>query len=545
MDASRFFVHPSEGHVQHPGWSGALDVGIDGLPCLGDNRRLLVLRNGTLIDGSGAVAVVGDLLVADGRIAALGRFDAPSGVPTIDCSGQIVAPGFIDIHSHSDLQVLQNDRAKADQGVTTEVVGNCGFSAFPYTDCRESLHQFANGILYGHDKDWGWRNAREYLQSVEQAAKVADVYSLVGHGSLRTAYMGQRQGVPEPKELESMEGALAESLEGGAAGFSTGLMYAPGSSAPWEELLRLCQVVARHGKVYATHMRSYGQRLLDSLQEQIDLARESGVRLQISHLQAVGRGNWEKQVLALELIERARDSGIDIEFDSYPYLAGSTVMTQLLPQRAMDGGMEALMGRLRNSQECERLAAETTRGMAQEWSDIFIASVGSKGNQHLVGKSVAEIAAEREVSGIDAAIDLLLEENGSVNILSFNQSEENLRHLLTHPLCTVISDGFYVKGRPHPRLYGTFPCLLGEMVRRRQWLTLPEAIHKITGKPAQRFGMLDRGILKPGYRADITVFDPALIEGRATYEVPEAAPEGIKLVLRGGLQITPPCESKN
>jgi dihydroorotase/N-acyl-D-amino-acid deacylase len=316
-------------------------------------------------------------------------------------------------------------------------------------------------------------------------------------------------------------------------------MYAPGSSAPHDELVRLCQVVARHGKVYATHMRSYSHQLLESLEEQIALARESGCRLQISHLQAVGRLNWDKQARALELHEQAAAEGIDVQFDSYPYLAGSTVLTQLLPQSAMDGGIPQLLKLLDRPEERSAIAEATTRDLAQRWSDIFIASVGSERNQHLVGRSFEDLAEERGTAGVDTALDLLVEEKGVVNILSFNQSEENLRKLLSHPLCTVISDGFYVKGRPHPRLYGTFPCLLGEIARQRGWLTLAEAVHKITGKPALRFGLNNRGRLAVGYAADVVLFDPDRIAGRATYENPRTPPEGVTLVFRGGRQITP------
>ncbi len=510
---------------------------------------MLLLQNATLIDGTGAPPWLGNLLIDGDRIASLGNAD-PADAAKIDCTGLAAAPGFIDIHSHSDLQVLENDRAKADQGVTTEVVGNCGFSPYPFlndpfTKGRSALHEFAGGILFGSETDWGWQSAGEYIEEIHRRARLSNVLSLTGHGSLRIAHMGHRQGPPEPKEMDAMERALAECFSEGSCGLSTGLMYAPGSSAPREELIRLCRVVAKHGKVYTTHMRSYSHDLLESIEEQIDLARESGCRLQISHLQTVGRANWEKQARALELLERARLEGIDVEFDSYPYLAGSTVLTQLLPQRAMDGGIAQLLNLLADPAERQAIARATTAGMAQEWSDIFVASVGSERNRSLAGRSFAEIAAEREIAAIDAALDLLIEERGIVNILSFNQSDENLERLLTHPLCTVISDGFYVKGRPHPRLYGTFPFLLGEISRRRGWLTISEAVHKITAKPAARFDLKDRGRLAAGFVADIVLFDPVLVEGRASYEDPKVPPEGIAMVFRGGRQITPNTRSMN
>jgi N-acyl-D-amino-acid deacylase len=412
-------------------------------------------------------------------------------------------------------------------------VGNCGFSAYPCGPDRSQLQQYANGIFHG-GAQWGWRTAGEYLEAAARRASLASVASLVGHGSLRVALFGYRQSPLDAAGLDRMEQALADALSAGAAGLSTGLMYAPGSSAPFEELLRLCRVVARYGCIYATHMRSYSWRLLESIDEQIELARRSGCRLQISHLQAVGRANWPKQEAALEKIERARSEGVDVAFDCYPYLAGSTVMTQLLPQWTLDGGVEGLLSLLADPLRRACIASETAAGLAQDWSDIFISAVGSARNRHLVGRSVEELARRRNLKPADAVLDLLLEERGSVNMLSFNQSEDNLRKLLSHPLCNVISDGFYVNGRPHPRLCGTFPLLLGPICRERRWLALPEAVHKITARPAERFRLQDRGRLAPGCFADITVFDPETIDGPATYDAPETPPRGIRMVFRQG-----------
>ena len=494
----------------------------------------VLLRGGMVIDGSGAPPLSGDVLISDGLIAALGRFEAPPDTCSIDCAGLTIAPGFIDAHSHSDLQVLENRTEKARQGVTTEVVGNCGFSAYPAAADRRALHDFANGIFCGGDS-WGWDSARGYLDAVTRSAHKVNVVTLVGHGALRIAVAGARLGPLTGRELDAMEKVLDESLAAGAGGFSTGLMYSPGESAPFEELVRLCRVVARRGKVYATHMRDYGFRLLEAVEEQIELARRAGCRLQISHFQAVGTANWPRQAPALELIERARAEGLDIAFDCYPYVAGSTVLTQLLPQRALEGGTGGLMSRLRDPAERGRIARDTVAGMAHRWTDLFISAVASDANRHVVGRSIESIAEERGCEPIDAVLDLLLEERGAVNMLEFNQSEENLRRTLTHPLSNIISDGFYVKGRPHPRLHGTFPELLGRVCREKKWMDLPEAIHKITARPAERFSLRGRGRLKPGYHADVVVFDAARIGSPATYDDPEIAPIGIRLVLRNGV----------
>lgn len=494
------------------------------------------LRGGTLIDGSGAPARRGDLVIHDGHIQALGAFDPPGqGAQLIDCSDLVIAPGFVDAHSHSDLQVLERRPEKVHQGVTTEVVGNCGFSPYPTGDHGQALREFANGIFCGGD-DWGWPSGAAYLAAAKKSPFTQPL-SLVGHGSLRIAVAGNRLGALSDAEVDRMEGLLSDAISAGAAGLSTGLMYAPGSSAPLEELERLCRVVARHGAVYATHMRTYFSGLVDAVDEQLNLARRTGCRLQISHLQAAGAANWPLQARALHRIEQAAAHGIDVRFDCYPYTAGSTVLTQILPQSALEGGAAAMIERLNDPTQRQRIAGEVARTNPWRWTDIYISAVASDRNRTVVGKNLEQISKARGRDPIDVIFDLLTEERAAVNMLCFNQSDENLRATLTHPLSMVGSDGFYVKGRPHPRLHGTFPTLLGTYVREKGWLTLEEAIHKITGAPAARFDLKDRGLLKPGYAADVTVFDPKSIGTTATYEEPELPPTGIRHVFRDGVQI--------
>jgi dihydroorotase/N-acyl-D-amino-acid deacylase len=494
---------------------------------------MLFLANGLLFDGTNRPGAPGSLLIEGDRIAAAGAISAPTDCPRFDCAGLAVAPGFIDLHSHSDLQVLENRPEKVIQGVTTEAVGNCGFSPFPYTGDPGVLREFGAGIL-GRPDGWGWSSAAGYLDAVEKQSTRVGVASLAGHGSLRVAVTGLRQAPPAAAELDRMAGLLEESLDAGCAGFSTGLMYAPGSSAGPEELERLCSVVARKQKLYATHMRSYAAGLIAAVREQLDLARATGCRLQISHLQAAGRTNWDRQQQAVDEIEAARAQGIDVEFDIYPYQCGSTVLTQFLPQWALDGGATAMMARLDDAAERRRMLAEMTQERSPLWRDITISAVQSAANAPLVGKTIAEIAAARQRDPAETALDLVGEERGAINIISFNQSESNLKQLLTHPLCSVISDGFYVSGKPHPRLHGTFPELLGSVVRDRGWMSLAEALHKITAKPAARLGLRDRGCLEPGCQADVTVFDPAAIQSRATYESPAHDPVGVVKVIRAG-----------
>jgi N-acyl-D-amino-acid deacylase len=495
-----------------------------------------ILTGGTIIDGTGAPPISGEVAIWGGRIVSVGSPQSSRSVVAedveynfIDCRGCIIAPGFIDVHSHSDLQVLENRTEKLLQGVTTEVVGNCGFSAYPLPDNPQVLRDFANGIFCGGDS-WGWNTASDYLAKASES-QVATVASLVGHGSLRIKVAGNTCRALTIRELDTMSGLLDEALQEGAAGFSSGLMYAPGSGASPQELTALCHVVARRGGVYATHMRSYSDRLVEAVKEQISIAEASGCRLQISHLQAAGEDHWPAQQHAIAAIEQASARDVDVAFDAYPWLAGSTVLTQVLPQTALEGGISQLLSRLTDPVQRESIRTEVKP--EARWNGVVITSAENNPDS-LVGRSIQEIADERGTEPSTVVLDILLEQRGNVNIVEHAQSMENLHALLTHPLAMVITDGVYTRGRSHPRLYGTFPLLLGDVVREHHWLSLEEAVHKVTGKPAAAFHLHDRGRIAEGYVADITVFDPETVRTGATYDMPAVAPEGIKSVLRNG-----------
>jgi dihydroorotase/N-acyl-D-amino-acid deacylase len=495
-----------------------------------------ILTGGTIIDGTGAPPFSGEVVISSDRIVFAGipernrPITAPdSGCEVIDCTGCVIAPGFIDAHSHSDLQILENRNEKLLQGVTTEVVGNCGFSAYPLPEDPQVLRDFANGIFCG-DNSWGWSSASDYLASARRS-RVATVASLVGHGSLRIKVAGNTSRSLTSRELDTMSGLLDEALQQGAVGFSSGLMYAPGSGASAEELATLCRVVARRGGVYATHMRNYSDTLVEAVEEQISIAEESVCRLQISHLQAAGQDNWPLQQYAIAAIEQASARGADVAFDAYPWLAGSTVLTQVLPQTALDGGISQLLSRLADPVQRESIRTEIKP--EARWDGVVITSAATN-PASLVGRSIQDIADERGSEPDNVVLDILREQQGNVNIVEHCQSMENLHALLTHPLAIVITDGVYTTGRSHPRLYGTFPRLLGDVVRELKWLSLEEAVHKVTGKPAAAFHLHDRGRIAGGYAADITVFDPETVRTDASYEIPAVAPAGIRSVWRNG-----------
>jgi dihydroorotase/N-acyl-D-amino-acid deacylase len=360
---------------------------------------------------------------------------------------------------------------------------------------------------------------------------VATVVSLVGHGSLRIKVAGNTSRALTGRELDTMSDLLDEALQEGAAGFSSGLMYGPGCGASPHELTALCRVVARRGGIYATHMRSYSAGLMEAVEEQISIAEESECRLQISHLQAAGPDYWPLQQRAIEAIEEASARGVDVAFDAYPWLAGSTVLTQMLPQSALEGGISDLLSRLRDP--VQRESIRTRIQPEARWNRVVITSVANHAGS-LVGRSIQEIADERKNTPESVVLDILLEQQGMVNVVEHCQSLDNLHALLTHQLAIVITDGVYTRGRSHPRLYGTFPLLLGDLVRERKWLTIEEAVHKVTGKPAARFYLKDRGRIAEGYVADITVFDPETVRSDASYEMPAIAPTGFRYILRHG-----------
>lgn len=492
---------------------------------------MILLTGGMLYDGSGSAPRETSILIDAETVQSLGPIAPSSDMECVDCSGLAIAPGFIDVHSHSDLEVLEHRPEKIRQGVTTEVVGNCGFSLFPKIEVTDLVPSFD---IFERRGNRTWGDAEAYFDDIERIGSRTNAAALTGHSSLRASVLGMGPEKATGETLDRLKTVLSRSLEQGSIGLSTGLNEVPSSYADLDELTELCHVVKRFGGLYTSHLRDYKFRLLQAVEEALELGRRTGVSVELSHLQAVGRKNWDVQEAVQEKIERAHADGVNVGIDAYPYLAGSCSLTQMLPTWALAGGTEALLNRLADPVERKRIAKETEADMANTWNDIIIASVGKQENKGNVSRPIQEIAEERGGSGIETALSLLQENRGKVRIISFNQSDENLKKVLTHRLTTIITDGLWTEGKPHPRTFGTYPLFLGHYVRDLQWMGLSEAIHKVTTLPAQRFGLERRGAVQRGWFADVTVFDPERIGTASSYLEPDQPPQGIVHVMVNG-----------
>ena len=490
------------------------------------------------MDGTGNPWYRGDASVKDGVITGVGRLDRGAG-EVIEAEGLVVSPGFIDTHSHSDLMLMVEPHAeqKIMQGVTTEIVGQDGLGEAPLRDdVVYEWRRYLSGLNGDPPVDWGWRSLGEYLDRLEAAKPSINVASLVGHGNIRLLAVGMENRRATQGELEDMKGLVASAMEEGAYGMSTGLIYPPCVYADASELTELCSVVAEYGGVFVVHMRNEGNRLRESIDEMFQVARGSGVPLHISHFKANGRPSWGRAPLAVEKVEEARRGGLDVTVDQYPYVAGSTFLGSLIQPWAHEGGLEKLLDRLRDKETRARilrqLLEEGDEGDRLRWEGIMITNVATPKNKPLEGIRLADAAKLRGQKPAEALLDIVLEEENAATMVSFTMHEDDVRTIMRAPFQMVCTDGI-VLGRPHPRAYGSFPRVVGRYVRDGV-LRLEEAVRKMTSAPAQRFGLLDRGILRPGFAADITIFDPERVIDTATYEEPIKFPEGIEYVIVGG-----------
>jgi len=502
----------------------------------------ILIKNGQIVDGFNAPSFNGDVGIKNERIMAIGRLGLGSPeTKLIDAKGKVVCPGFFDIHSHSDFTIMVNPKAesKVRQGVTTEVCGNCGFSAAPqYQQVKERISL----ICQEFGIDYHWNSLKEYLEILEQIGIGVNFVPLIGQGNIRASVVGYTDRRPTLKEVDKMKKLIAKCMEEGAFGLSTGLIYPPGCFTKTDELIELCKVVGEAGGMYVTHLRSEGDRLLEAVQEAIDIGGMANVqKVHISHLKTAGKANWHKLDSVFEEIEKTLPFGLSITCDRYPYTASSTDLDSILPDWVYEGGMEKELERLKTPEIREKIAQQLL-AKPSDWDSIMISSVKTKTNKWMEGKRISEIMQTVQSSNTcELIFSLLIEEEGKVEAIFFEMSEDNLKKILKKPYVMIGSDasartdyGILATTKPHPRAFGTFPCLLANYVREKKILTLEEAIYKITYQPAHLLGIKNRGRLKEGNFADVVVFNPEKIKDLSSYESPLRYPIGIEYVIING-----------
>ncbi len=502
----------------------------------------MIIKGGTVVDGLTENALKVDLGIIGEQIQALGDLRGAIGKLMIDATGRVVSPGFIDIHAHSDAaQVLLNPKceSKIRQGVTTELTGNCGGSSFPLKpEASDEEKEFLAKVNLTRD----WQNLEGYFARVKKGGVAFNYATLVGQGTIRSLIMNEDRRKPTADELDRMKKFVAEAMEQGAVGISSGLEYTPSGFASTEEMVELCRVAAPYGGFYATHVRSEDQAVVEAIAESIHIAESAGLPLQISHFKSCGRTNWWKVPMLIDLVEKAQQKGLKVTADRYPYTAYSTGLSINFPRWAMDGGSEALVKRLKDPELRRKMRDETMEKMeGTSWEDILIVDANNESDKKFIGKRISEAAAEMHQDPYEFSCDLIVEEGGNVDIVGFGMNDETTELVLRHPLVMLCSDGFALapygplhRGMPHPRNYGTFPRFLRMYVREKKLVSLPVAIKKMTSMPAAKLGLKDRGAIKKGNFADIVVFDPLTIADKATYTEPEQYPVGIDYVIVNG-----------
>jgi N-acyl-D-amino-acid deacylase len=502
-----------------------------------DGRFVLEIVNGIIADGSGGPVFENPgLVIRKDRMYFAVRGSGNPGAKVIDAGKLIIAPGFIDAHSHSDVAVLRNPVAENRilQGITTEVTGNCGFSPFPVTD----LNREAMKLEF---KRYGvrlrWSTLDEYAKAVDRARPAINIAPLQGHGNLRAAAMGYAGRPPDRRELRLMKSLLSESMRAGSFGLSSGLEYTPSSFADWRELAELCSVVSKYGGVYATHMRNEDDFLEKSIAESLKVSRQAGVRLEISHLKSTRRANWGKVVTVLAELEKKAGRNRGIGWDAYPYSACHTDLTITLPAYIMDGGFTAMLSAVADPRTRSKVAADMERDRdTEDWKAIVVEDITSDQISHFNHRNIRDIARELNVSAPEAVLRLLEINGHDIAIIVHNMAQEDVDMVFTHPMTGIGSDSsVYTGGHPHPRAFGTFPRAFARYVREQRNCPIELMVRKASGLNAERFSIPMRGFLRDGYFADIVIFSPDEIADRSTYEQPSVAPAGIKHLIVNGV----------
>ncbi len=521
-----------------------------------------IVRGAVLIDGTGADPATADVRIgAEGRVTAIGPTITPGeGETIVDGSGKVLCPGFIDMHSHSDLYTLVRpadgvaplgDGPKLLQGCTAQVFGQDGISAAPVGDDDvESYAAYIAGLDgFLEPARWTWRTFGHYLSAL-RGASTTRIAGLVGHSTIRRLVMGMEDRAPTAAELEGMRGAVAQAMDDGALGLSTGLVYVPAAYAETAELIALCEVVAAKGGRFFVHVRSESDRVVEATEEVITVAQRTGVHLHYSHIKAAGRSNWPLGERLVAMVDAAVEDGVTITSDVHPYTAGSTTAQVLLPPWMLEGGRDAALRRLADpaarARARHQLLTDTTSwdnwwAFSDGWEGLRIAGLPHGLRPEIVGWSFAQLLAASHIEephsaeGFDVAFDLLAEAGLAVSIVSFNNTEDNVARFLAQPHCTIGSDALInPDGHPHPRLYGTFPRVLGRFVRDIGAIDLPSAVTAMTGRAARALGTPSVGTVRVGGAADLVLFDPATVIDRATYVDPRLHPEGIDRVWVAG-----------
>lgn len=505
----------------------------------------LLIKNGLVVDGTGNKGFIGSVAIENDIISAIGDIAEEGFERVIDATGKVISPGFIDTHSHSDLELFFDPYIgpKAHQGITTELLGQDGISLAPLPEKYISPWRKNLAGLDGDsdDLDWTYETVDGYLTMIEKAGVGLNEAYLVPHGNVRMEILGLDNVIATDEQLREMCDVLRRELEAGAYGLSTGLIYMPCAYSDTRELVELCKVVAEYDKVFVIHQRSEADTIIDSMKEVIEIGRKSGVKVHFSHFKVCGRKNWEQIEQVIELLDQAKAEGIRVSFDQYPYVAGSTMLGVILPPWVHDGGTDKVIKRLEDPELRKKMIYDIENGIPG-WDNfidfagldqIYVTSVKTKANEDLIGKNLIEIGMIRDKDPYEATFDLLHDEENAVGMVDFYGKEEHIISFMKRPEQNVCTDGL-LGGKPHPRVYGAFPRVLGKYVRDKKALSLEEAIHKMTGKPAEVFGFKDRGVLEVGKFADIVVFDPETITDKGTFVDPAQYAEGVDYVLVNG-----------
>jgi dihydroorotase/N-acyl-D-amino-acid deacylase len=517
----------------------------------------VLIRGGRVVDGAGNPWFLGDVGIAGDRIAAIepaGVIPAERAAETIDADGHVICPGFIDIQSHSIVPLLRDARclSKVTQGVTTEIMGE-GWTPAPVGG--RFVEPFQHAFVGGVPEEWlerarGWHRFADWLTALEERGVSPNVGSFLGAGTLRIYAKGMEMGVPSPEELATMRRVMAEAMEDGACGVAYALIYPPDAYAATDEIVAVCEEVARRGGVYVTHIRSEGDRLLEALEEAIEIGRRAGLPVEVYHLKACGATNWPKIPQVIERIDRARADGVDVTADMYPYIASGTGLTAMLPPWSEEGGR--LFERLDDPAERARIKDEILNpsgdweAMGKQSGPERVMPIGFRKDEHkpYVGKRLREIAAARGQEWVDTLLDLIAAERQNIATIYFEMNEENLPLQLRQPWIKISTDAGGLdpawaaeRGPVHPRAYGTYPRVLGRYVREQGVLPIEDAVRKMTSSVASRLNLKDRGLLKPGAFADVVVFDPETIGDRATFEQPHQLSVGVRDVWVNGTRV--------